>query len=82
MSTTTLRPVLLALFDLARGDRPATADRVARAAGVSPDAARAALRTLERAGLADAMRVRLTFAGLAVAAAAAAGRELPAALAA
>jgi predicted ArsR family transcriptional regulator len=77
MNTTNPSRVLLALFDLARGDRPATVDRLAARLALSADAVRAGLAALERAGLADAMRVRLTLPGLAWAAAARCNAEVP-----
>lgn len=56
-----------ALFQLASSDTPATAIRVADLTGVAPADARRSLTLLERRGLADAARCRLTFVGLAIA---------------
>lgn len=82
MDTNTNLSVLLALFELARQNRPAHVERVAGRLGLDTDATRRALRALEARGLADAMRVRLTLAGLAVASSAARGQDVVAALAA
>jgi Mn-dependent DtxR family transcriptional regulator len=76
MDKNTMVSVLVALFDLARMNRPANVERVAGRVGVSVEEARAALRGLEARGLADAMRARLTLTGLALAASAAQGREI------
>jgi DNA-binding IclR family transcriptional regulator len=68
MDKTTLRLVLVILFDLASHHRSAHLERVAGRAGLSLAATREALAALERATLVDASKVRLTMAGLAVAA--------------
>jgi len=67
MKNTTLL-TLDVLFRLASETTPATAIRIAERAGCSPDVVRAELLTLDRHGLVDAARCRLTFAGLALAA--------------
>lgn len=58
---------LQVLFQLARADQPATARRMASALGVSAVEACRLLLELERLGLADAGRVRLTLVGLTMA---------------
>lgn len=60
---------LIALFDLAQGDDPARADNLAGRIGATPTAVAEALLHLERRGLVDAGRARLTMRGLAAAAA-------------
>ena len=55
------------LFDMAREDRPAELGRLASRLALSCRQTDAILHELERAGLADAERVRLTMPGLAVA---------------
>lgn len=65
--------ILYALFCLCRDNRHISAATLARAARTTPTRAAAALVSLERAGLVDASRVRLTMLGLARAAAAGAG---------
>jgi hypothetical protein len=57
--------VLHSLFHLSRANRPTDASALAEAAGVSATRAGAALCTLERLGLVDATRARLTMLGLA-----------------
>jgi hypothetical protein len=59
--------VLRALFELARCDHPAQPDVLARALDLDLFAVDRALARLGAQGLADAARVRLTLAGLAVA---------------
>ncbi len=59
--------VLFSLFDLAREDRPAHVGNVASRIGESRSEVARALRHLERRGLCDAGRCRLTLHGLAVA---------------
>jgi predicted ArsR family transcriptional regulator len=76
MDTNTMVSVAVALFDLARANRPANVERVAGRLGITEAQARLALRGLEARGLADAMRARLTLLGLAVASSAAQGREV------
>lgn len=58
-------PILHALFHLSRENLPIDASSVGAAAGVSATRAGAALCALERAGLVDASRARLTMLGLA-----------------
>ena len=60
---------LIALIDLARNDVPADAGSVARVLGRSPTECATALVRLDELGLCDASRARLTFRGLAAAAA-------------
>lgn len=67
MDKTLLRSVLVALFDLARANLPATVDRVGGRVGLSDDLTRRVLARLEADGLVDAHRVRLTIVGLAIA---------------
>ncbi len=67
MLNNTERQVLVALFRMGRSNRHATAIRLANAAGMTPDEARAALVALDAQGLAHAERVRLTLNGLVVA---------------
>ena len=62
-----LRSVLVALFDLARANLPATVDRLGGRVGLPDDLTRRALAHLETDGLADATRVRLSMLGLALA---------------
>jgi predicted transcriptional regulator len=57
--------VLSALLDLARADRHATVLRVALHAGLDRATTELSLAALDRAGLVDAERVRLTMHGLA-----------------
>lgn len=59
--------VLFALFDLAKGDRHATILRLVEHTGLDRATVVSALVTLDRAGLADHERVRLTMAGLTMA---------------
>lgn len=65
---TLLFGTLRALFQLARTDLPADAGTLAARLGVRPVRLAQALLHLERKGLVDAGRVRLTLHGLAVAA--------------
>ncbi len=58
---------LQVLYKLARTDQPADLSLVAAELGVTCVAADQLLRALERAGLVDSERVRLTLSGLAVA---------------
>ncbi|UJR84768.1 hypothetical protein [Sandaracinus amylolyticus] len=76
MDKNTMVSVLVALFDLARTNRPANVERIARQLELGADETRAALRGLEARGLADALRCRLTLVGLALASSAAQGREI------
>lgn len=62
-----LGATLLALFDLARANVPASVERLGGRLGASDDRIRRALARLERDGLADAERVRLSLLGLAIA---------------
>lgn len=62
------RRILHALFALSRDTRHISARTLADAAGTTPTRAAAALVALERAGLCDASRARLTMLGLARAA--------------
>jgi Mn-dependent DtxR family transcriptional regulator len=62
---------LVALFELGENDRPADLALVAAALGTTCARADALLARLERRGLVDAERVRLTLPGLALAVAAA-----------
>lgn len=64
----TAHAVLFALLDLARSDRAATVLRLVDATGLARDVVDATLADLDRAGYADASRVRLTMHGLAAAA--------------
>jgi DNA-binding transcriptional ArsR family regulator len=68
MNQATTDRTLFALFCLSRDTRHIDATEIARAAGLSPTAAAEALVVLERAGLVDATRARLTMLGLARAA--------------
>ena len=58
---------LLVLYRLARDDRPAELHALAAALGLRCAPTDGLLRELERMGLADADRVRLTLSGLALA---------------
>lgn len=60
--------VLFALFTLAKNDRHATVLRLVQETNIQRSDVEKALTDLERSGLADLERVRLTFAGLAIAA--------------
>jgi DNA-binding IclR family transcriptional regulator len=66
----TFQDVLHALFVLASQDCHATVLRVAKKTGLSRAEVETALAALDRAGLVDADRVRLTLPGLAFAASA------------
>jgi hypothetical protein len=68
MNQATTDRTLFALFCLSRDTRHIDATEIARAAGISPTVAAEALVVLERAGLVDATRARLTMLGLARAA--------------
>lgn len=68
MNQATTDRILFALFCLSRDTRHIDASELARAAGISPTGAAEALVVLERAGLVDASRARLTMLGLARAA--------------
>ncbi len=59
--------VLFAVYDLASADLPAHAGRIATEVGLSPTAVGEILLHLERRGLVDAGRARLTMRGLAIA---------------
>ena len=74
MNTTQLQ-VLHTLYELARDDHPADLALVAEALGVSCVRADAILAELERAGLVDGDRVRLTMTGLVVAVSASRARR-------
>lgn len=71
-----LQNVLHALFVLASQDCHATVLRVAKKTGLSRSEVEGALAALDRAGLADASRVRLTLPGLAYAASAGAASRV------
>lgn len=68
MTDPTLQTILHALFVLSRDTRHISATTLAAVAGVTPTRAGQALLALERAGLVDASRVRLTMRGLVAAA--------------
>jgi Mn-dependent DtxR family transcriptional regulator len=57
------------MFDEARRSQPPSRDRLGLLLGVSLESIDAALVSLERRGLVDARRARLTMSGLAIAAA-------------
>ncbi|AKF11780.1 hypothetical protein [Sandaracinus amylolyticus] len=76
MDKNTMVSVLVVLFELARANRPANVERIARRLDLGVEETRAALRGLEVRGLADAVRCRLTLVGLALASSAAQGREI------
>lgn len=59
--------ILVSLYDLARADRSASLGLLAEMLGVSATVAAEALLELDRRGLADADRCRLSFSGLAIA---------------
>ena len=65
MTDTTTDCILFALYCLCRDNRHVDATELALAASVTPTQAAAALVTLERTGLVDATRARLTMLGLA-----------------
>jgi hypothetical protein len=65
MNTATTDRILFALFCLSRDTQHIDASELARAAGISPTLAAQGLVVLERAGLVDASRARLTMLGLA-----------------
>lgn len=64
----TLSSLVIALFDLARLGRTNDAELVAGRLGIEVHRVERGLAELERRGLADASRCRLTMAGLALAA--------------
>ncbi|MFO0713018.1 MAG: hypothetical protein U0353_24400 [Sandaracinus sp.] len=66
-SQPSLASLVVALFDLARLGLPADVERLAGRLGIEPSRVTGALAELERRGLADARRVRLSLAGLALA---------------
>jgi hypothetical protein len=68
MNNTAQHAVLFALFQLAQKDRPATVVGLVRQTGLGRAVVEASLRALDRAGLANEERVRLTMQGLAAAA--------------
>jgi Mn-dependent DtxR family transcriptional regulator len=70
MDQNLLAAALLALFDLARDGQPAHMGNVADRIGASRKDAVMALKELERRGLCDAARTRLTMKGLVVVASA------------
>jgi DNA-binding IclR family transcriptional regulator len=72
----TLSSVLHALFVLASQDHHATILRVAKKTGLSRAEVETSLAALDRAGLVDADRVRLTLPGLAYAASGASERVI------
>jgi Mn-dependent DtxR family transcriptional regulator len=61
--------LLVVLFDLAQADRPANVRRIAEVLEVRLGEVATQLNELDRLGLVRAARVRLTFPGLAIAAA-------------
>jgi Mn-dependent DtxR family transcriptional regulator len=61
----TERALLAVLFDMARGDCHATVLRLARQTGLTRPQVEEVLARLDRRGLVDAERVRLTMSGLA-----------------
>jgi DNA-binding IclR family transcriptional regulator len=65
MNQATTDRILFALFCLSRDTRHIDATEIAHAARVTPTVAAQALVVLERAGLVDASRARLTMLGLA-----------------
>ena len=67
MSLDHTRAVLFALFHLGRRNLPASVAAACRLTALRPKAVQDALLRLDRAGLVDAERVRLTLPGLAVA---------------
>jgi hypothetical protein len=67
MNNEELHDTLLAVFELSRANLHIDASSIARAVGLTPTAAATALLELERSGLVDASRARLTMAGLVVA---------------
>ncbi len=66
-SQLTLASLVLAVFDLVRLGLPADAERLAGRLGIETVRVERALVELERRGLADAGRARLSLAGLALA---------------
>ncbi len=66
-SQPSLASLVVALFDLARLGLAADVERLAGRLGIEPSRIERALAELERRGLADARRARLTLAGLALA---------------
>jgi len=66
-SQLTLASLVLAVFDLVRLGLAADAERLAGRLGIETVRVERALAELERRGLADASRARLTLAGLALA---------------
>ncbi len=68
MNNTAQHAVLFALFTLAKRDRHATVLRLVEETGQGRAVVEASLQALERAGLVDQERVRLTMGGLAAAA--------------
>ena len=68
MADSLQRKLLHALFALSRDTRHISARTLADAVGTTPTRAAAGLIALERAGLCDASRARLTMVGLATAA--------------
>ncbi len=75
MNTNTSLSVLVALFDLARLNRPADIGRVSGRLGMSVEETRLILLALEAQGLVHATRVRLTLSGLALAVSIAEGQK-------
>lgn len=68
--------VLHALFEMAKSDRHATVIRLGRAVDLPRDVVLSTLGELDRAGLVDAERVRLSMPGLVLAASIGAPRSL------
>lgn len=67
MTNTAHHAVLFALLDMARKDQAATVIRVMQATTLARPEVESLLGMLDRAGLVDSERVRLTLQGLAVA---------------
>jgi DNA-binding IclR family transcriptional regulator len=67
MNNTAQHAVLFALFQLAKNDRPATVVGLVHETGLGRAVVEASLHALDRAGLANQERVRLTMQGLAAA---------------
>lgn len=68
MNDTNERQVLDALFRMSRSNQPITSERLAQEARLSPTQSAVALVALDRWGLVDLWRLRLTMPGLVVAA--------------
>jgi hypothetical protein len=68
MTDLVAQQLLVALFEMSRDTRRISAGTLGKAVGITPARAALALLTLERAGLVDAARARLTMRGLVAAA--------------